>query len=307
MEVAMIRFGVFVALLLGIGSAAAAAEDLDSSYQSLQEAVAKKDAAQVKKLAAETVALARQAACETEPKDADEKDSWKKRVAYAREIESYTEYALYATAVQQDQAGLIDLMSTLEAQNPKSKYLDQGYAAYLAAVARTAGETKMVSAAEKALANFPQNPDLLRVVAESAMTRKQTDRALSLANRLIAAAGRHNRETESAADFERSRTGWLASGYWIAGTISADKGLYAAADKNLRASLPLVKGDDYRTGVALFYLGVANYQVGKATLDKKKVLEAANFSDEAAKYKTPVAHQAWLNASLMRKEAAGMR
>lgn len=307
-EVAVIRFGLFVALLLGTGSAAAAAEDLDSSYQNLQEAVAKKDAALVKKLAAETVVFARQAAAEAEPQDANEKDAWKKRVAYARDVESYTEYALYATAVQLDQAGMIDLMSSLEAQNPKSKYLDQGYAAYLVAIGRTGGEAKVVSTAEKALANFPQNPDLLRIVAESAMTRKQTDRALGYANRLVAAAGKHSKaEGESASDFERSRTIWLASGYWIAGTISADKGSYVAADKNLRAALPLVKGDDYRTGVALFYLGVANYQIGKATLDKKKVLEGAQFSDQAAQFKTPVAHQAWLNASLMRKEATAMR
>ena len=305
----MVRIGFIVALLLGAGSAAAAAEDLDSSYQSLQEAVAKKDPALVKKHAADTLTLARHAASETEPQDADEKDAWKKRVAYAREIESYTEYALYATALQSDPGGMVDLMSTLEAQNPKSKYLDQGYAAYLVSLAKTeGGGAKVVPMAEKALTNFPQNPDLLRVVAESAMTRKQTDRALSLANRLIAAAGKHARlEHESAADFERSRGAWLASGYWIAGAISADKGLYAAADKNLRAALPLVKGDDYRTGVAFFYLGVANYQVGKATLDKKKVLEAAQFSDEAAKFNTPVAHQAWLNAGLMRKEAAAMR
>jgi hypothetical protein len=304
----MIRSALFLALLLGTGSAAVAAEDLDSSYQSLQEAVAKKDAPLVKKLGAQTVALARQAASEAEPAAEDDKDAWKKRVAYAREIESYTEYALYATAVQSDQAGMIDLMSALEAQNPKSKYLDQGYGAYLVAVAKTGGEAKALAMAEKALANFPQNPDLLRVVAESAMTRKQTDRALGYANRLIAAAGKHSKvENESVADFERSRAAWLASGYWIAGAISADKGLYAAADKDLRAALPLVKPDDYRTGVALFYLGVVNYQVGKATLDKKKVLEAAQFSDEAAKFNTPVAHQAWLNASLMRKEAAAMR
>lgn len=304
----MVRFGLILALLLGTGSAAVAADDLDSSYQSLQEAVAKKDTALVKKLAAQTVALARQAAGETEPQDADQKDSWKKRVAYAKEVELHTEYALYATALQSDQAGMVDLMSALETQNPKSQYLDQGYGAYLVALAKTGGEAKALAMAEKALANFPQNPDLLRVVAESAMTRKQTDRALGYANRLVAAAGKHSRlETESAADFERSRSAWLASGYWIAGAISADKGLYAAADKNLRAALPLVKGDDYRMGVALFYLGVANYQVGKATLDKKKVLEGAQFSDEAAKFKTPVAHQAWLNASLMKKEAAAMR
>jgi len=304
----MIRTGLIVALFLGTGYAAAAAEDLDSSYQNLQEAVAKKDAAQVKKLSAETFVIAHQAAGEAEPAAADEKDAWKHRVAYANEVESYTEYALYAVAVQSEPAVMIDLMAALEAQNPKSKYLDQGYGAYFAALARNKEEAKIVPLAEKAIASLPQNPDLLLVLAESAMSHKQNDRALSYANRLVAAAGKRAKpESVPAADWERSRSTWLGHGYWIAGTLNADKQLYAAADKNLRAALPLVKGDDYRTGVALFYLGVVDYQIGKATLDKKKVLEAAQFSDEAAKINTPVAHQAWLNSQNMKTEAAKMR
>ncbi|HUK18183.1 MAG TPA: hypothetical protein VLW65_17275 [Bryobacteraceae bacterium] len=306
----MIRSGLIVALLLWTGSAAAAAEDLDSSYQSLQEAVAKKDAELVKKLAAQTVVLARQAACETAPagNDADEQTAWKKRVAYAKEVESYTEYALYDIAVQSAPPVMIDLMSTLEAQNPKSKYLDEGYGAYLVALAKNGSEAKVLPLAEKAIANLPQNPDLLLLLMENAMTRKQTDRALSFGNRLVAAAGKRAKpEGEAEADWDRSRNTWLGRGYWTVGSISAEKGLFAAADKSLRAALPLVKGDDYRTGVALFYLGVANYQVGKATLDKKKVLEAAQFSDEAAKFNTPVQHQAWVNAQLMRTDASKMR
>ena len=96
----MVRCSLVVALLLGTGSAAAAADDLEANYQSLQEAVTKKDAALVKKLSAQTVVLARQAAGEAEPAAADDKDAWKHRVAYANEVESYTQYALYATAVQ---------------------------------------------------------------------------------------------------------------------------------------------------------------------------------------------------------------
>src|ERR1051326_317571 len=126
----MVRGAFIVTLLIGTGSAVAAAEDLDSSYQNLQEALAKKDPVIAKKLAAQTAELAKQAACETAPQAADEQDGWKKRVAYAREVESYTEYALYAMAVQSDPAVLIDLMSTLEEQNPKSRYLDRGYGAY---------------------------------------------------------------------------------------------------------------------------------------------------------------------------------
>lgn len=304
----MTRSAFVLALLLAAASALVGADDLDGSYQSLQDAVAKKDPELVKKLAAQTAQLAHQAASAAEPAAADEKDAWKKHVEYAHTVESYTEYALYATAVQSEAPVMIDLMTTLEAQNPKSKYLDEGYGALLVALGKTGGEAKVLTAAEKGLANFPQNPDLLLVLTESAMTKKQTDRALGYANRLVAAAGKRSKpEGEAEADWERSKSTWLGHGYWTAGSISAEKGLFAAADKDLRAALPLIKGDDYRTGVALFYLGVANYQVGKATLDKNKVLEAAKFSDQAAKFNTPVSHQAWLNAQLMRTDAGKMR
>ncbi len=304
----MTRSAFVLALLLAAASAIVLADDLDDSYQSLQDAVSKKDPELVKKLAAQTAELARKAIAAPAPAAADEQDAWKKHVEYAKTVESYTEYALYATATQSEAPVMVDLMATLEAQNPKSKFLDEGYGAYLVAVAKAGGEAKVLPLAEKAIANFPQNPDLLLVLMESAMTRKQSDRALSFANRLIAAGGKRTKpEGEAAADWERSRSTWLGHGYWTAGSISTEKGLYAAADRDLRASLPLIKGDDYRTGVALFYLGVANYQVGKATLDKKKVLEAAQFSDEAAKFNTPVQHQAWANAQLMRTDAGKMR
>ena len=47
---------------------------------------------------------------------------------YGKEVDAYTEYALYAVAVKSPAAGMVDLIGALEAQNPKSKYLDDGYA-----------------------------------------------------------------------------------------------------------------------------------------------------------------------------------
>jgi len=58
---------------------------------------------------------------------------------------------------------------------------------------------------------------------------------------------------------------------------------------------------------ALFYLGVANYQLGSATRNKARVLEAAKFSDQAAAIKGPYSDQAWRNAQIMRTEAGKMR
>ncbi len=51
-------------------------------------------------------------------------------VDYAKDVLTYTEYALGATAVQpgMDPAKVVELIDQLEAENPKSKYLDRNAA-----------------------------------------------------------------------------------------------------------------------------------------------------------------------------------
>ena len=89
-------------------------------------------------------------------------------------------------------------------------------------------------------------------------------------------------EGMSAANWERKRSAALASGYWIAGVVQAEKGVYFQADKDLRAALPLVGGNEAGKATALFYLGLANYQLGKMTMKKALVLDGVQFSQQAA-------------------------
>ena len=109
----------------------------------------------------------------------------------------------------------------------------------------------------------------------------------------------------AAADWERKRTGALGRAYFIAGAIHTEKGVYANADKELRAALPLIKGNDGMMGPALFHLGVANYQLGKMTLNKPRMLEGAKFSEESAAIVGPYAQQAWKNAMLIKRKPDG--
>lgn len=296
------------AVLLVARAAPAVPDDLENAFQNLQQAESKKDAAQVKKLAAETCALARQVASSPAPEGEDEKEAWTKRVAYARDVELRTEYALYVTAVQGQPATTVDLLSTLEQQNPKSKYLEGAYGAYILALNQTGAASKIPALAEKAIAHFPNSEDLLLVLAETALNRKQSERAQGYAERLVAVLSKHPKpEGMAAADWERKRNAALGRGYWIAGFVHSEKTHYYEADKNLRAALPLIKGNEAMMAAALFYLGVANYQLGSATRNKARVLEAAKFSDQAAAIKGPYSDQAWRNAQIMRTEAGKMR
>jgi hypothetical protein len=303
------KLSVLSMMVLLVGAPAVVrTQDLEGTYQSLKDAEAKNDAASVKKLSAETSALARAAIAEAAPEAAEEKDAWTKRVAYARDVDSYSEYALYAVAVKSQPATTVDLLAALEEQNPKSKYLDQGYAYYLYALSQAGASAKIPAIAEKGLASFPDNPDLLLFMADHSYSAKQSDRALSYANRLVASLGKHPKpEGMAEGDWERKKSTSLGRGYYYAGVISGEKNQYAASDKNLRAALPLIKGNDAMMGPALFYLGVDNYNLGKMTMNKAKVLEAAKFSDQCAAITGPYAEQAWKNSAAMKAEAAKMR
>jgi hypothetical protein len=297
--------GIAIFLLTG---PVVVADELDDTYQSLQDAVAKKDAAQVKKLAVPLFALSRKAIAAPEPTSAIEKEDWPNRVKYAKEAEGYAEYALYATGVQADAATMVDLLGLLEAQSPKSKYLDQGYQAYLAALRQVGKEADIPAIVDKAVVNFPSNPDLLLVAATSAQAKKQTDRAISLANRLVTAANaRPKPEAMAAADWERQKSAWLGRGYWISGVSTGEKSLYALSNKSLRAALPYIKGEPALMGPALFYLGLDNYQLGKMTNNKKQVLEGATFSDQCAAIAGPFQDQAYRNSMAMKADANNMR
>jgi hypothetical protein len=262
-----------VALVLIAGSGLAIADELEDAQTALKQALASKDPAKVKQLAAAVHAAAQK--MQAPAADATDKDASQARADYAKEVDGYSEYALFALAVQVPAATAMDLISTLEKQNPKSKYLDE--------------------------------PEVLSIEADNALGKNQNDRALGFANRLIAVANRKPPEGASAADWETRKTTALSRGYWMAGVIQGQKNLYKDADRNLRAALPLIKGNNAMLGPALFYLGVANYNIGKLTLNKAKVVEAVKFSQESASIPGPYQDQASRNAFNIKAEADKMR
>ena len=303
------RLSLFaLTVLLSTVSAAVKSDDLQNAYQSLKDAEAQKDAGQVKKAALELWALVRQVTSTPAPEGEAEKQAWMDRTANARYLELQIEYTLSTTAMQSPAAATVDLLSTLEQQNPKSKYLDAAYGHYLFALNQTRQAAKIPAIAAKAIVHFPDNEDLLLVLADAALSRKQNDQAAMYAKRLVAAVPKHSKpEGISAGDWERKQSAELGRGYWIAGMALSEKNQYFEADKNLRAALPLIKGNEAMTGPALYYLGVANFQLGKMTLNKAQVLEGARFSEQAAALSGPYSQTAWHNALVMKNEAAKMR
>lgn len=293
-----------LAVILFAGALTGAADDLTTSYNSLKEAVAAKDAALVKKLAQETHALARQVITAPDPEDAEQKEMLAKRKTFAAEVDSYVEYSLFATAVQSEPATLADLMKDLETLNPKSKYLAGAYGCYFAALLKEREGARIVEIAGKAIVHFPNCPDLLMVLADHALTQKQTARAGSYAERTITAFTKQAKpETVSAADWDRMKSLALGRAYWIAGLAHGEKNEHFQCNKDFKAALPYFKDNPQMLAPALFYLGVSNYYLGRSAMNHAQILEGSRYSEQCSKIPGPYQRQAWTNAHLMKTEA----
>jgi hypothetical protein len=282
-------FAVALSVLYVAYGQGTAQGDMVNSYQSLQKAVEDNDAAQVKKLAAETMAAARAVISSPAPQADADKETWTKDVAYAKNVEAYVESSLYAVAVKGKPEEAVELFALLEQQSPKSKYLDQGYGYYFQCLQRTGGSGKIAGIASKALANFPANEDLLMVLAESAMAGRRFDQGISYGDRLVAAGAKHNKPAA------------VSEGHYIAGVSHFSKNQYPQTDRDLRVALPSLQGE--QKGCALFYLGVANYNLGKATLNKGLIAQGANYSAQSAAIKSQCQDQAYKNSIAMKAEA----
>lgn len=300
---------IWIAVLaLGLLTGLVMADDLEDSYTKLKAAVAKKDPDAVKSAAPETLKLARAAETAAKPAEADEVDNWKQRVEYGKEVEGYTEYALAFAASQPgvDAAKTVDLVDTLLAQNPKSKYMDLCTAAYAEALNKTGGSAKMIAGLTKVVAARPDNVIALQALVDG--SGSSPDRALSYANKLIAAMrAKAKPEGVSEADWEKQKTSALAIGYFTAGYVYLQKQAWVDCDKDMKAALPLLAGDPARLGTAYYGLGVCNFQFGKMTNDRTKMQAGEKYTEQSAAIKSPVQNNAYRNIAAMKKELSGGR
>jgi hypothetical protein len=259
------------------------ADELEDAYTKLKSTVEKKDADAVKADAQATFKLAQVLVNAPQPSDAAAVDNWKQRVEYGKEVVAYTEYALAAVAAEVEGAKTIELVETLVAQNPKSKYIDTCTQAYLTALGKNGGAAKQMDGMTKIVAGRPDNEVALDALALSLMS-KSPDRALVYANRLIKIKGPG-----------------VADGYYVAGVVNGAKNAWMDCDRDLKAALPLVH-DNYKLGIVYFYLGLANYSLGKQTMDRPRMQAGLKYSQQSAAIAGPMKDQAYHNVLAIQNE-----
>lgn len=279
--------------LIALSGMAWAAPDLNEDFDALKAAVESKDAGKVKTLAPEVSKESR--AIVTKATDAADV------IEFAKGADEYSEYALSIAAVQaSDAAATIEFGDMLLAQNPKSKHVDTLAAAYLAALSKQSS-AKATAGAQKILVGRPENEDALYYAVGGTSNG-------ALATKLVAVMSKKAKpEGVSDADWARKKDAYLGVGYFYGGAAACGRQAWAECDRDMKAAEPLVKGTQQMLGNTYFYLGLANYQLGKLTQDRTKVQAGLKYSQQSAAIPGPMQGQASTNVAAMSKELGGGR
>ncbi|MBV9035820.1 MAG: hypothetical protein JO182_15125 [Acidobacteriaceae bacterium] len=271
---------------------------IEVAYNNLKAAEAMNDAEAVMKWSAETSRAARKQLAGSQQGAVDQS-----RVDYAKQVDTYTEYSVYAmSAKTTEPAKIISLTESLEQRNPHSAYLSKGYGRYLNALRQSGQSEKAGTAAQHELERDPSNEDALVVAADYSMHNKQYDQALEYSKKLAEVIQSKAKPEEiNEADWDKKKQTLLPMAYWIEGTSHNAQSQFADADKVLRNALPLVQNDDRLQGMVLFQLGVANFQLGKASKNTAMMRQALKFSQRSAALKSPVQADAQNNVKAISK------
>jgi hypothetical protein len=274
--------------------------DMDAAYYALKAAVAKQDVAQAKKWSARTSEAARKAVSSAKPTD----DEGKQQLEYSKQVDEYSEYALYVVALKAQPKEEVDLVDTLIKQNPKSQYLPEVATSYFAALSKAGEGAKACPAAARMAVD--KNVEAMLYAADCSWRGSKAESVISYAAKAAEAAGtRTKREGVSDSDWAAQKGALLGSANFYTGVGYTMQMRYGPASKALKAALPAIKGNSTLYAIALFDLGLADYQLGKPLGDKAQMREGLHYFQQSADIASPMQDQASRNAKLVLAELGG--
>src|SRR5882762_8404890 len=272
-------------------------EDLDTALATLKAAEAKKDPDLVKKWSDVTGTVAQKVIAAPQPKDEDE-DDWKKRIDFTKQVNTYSEYALYAMALQTtDARKRIALIEDLQQRNPQSQYVGQMKPVLFQAYRQAGDNTKAVAVAEKILESDPNNDEMLLVVADSFLQQgKEPSKVVAYSTKMIDLMNTKAKpEGTSDADWENRKKTMTGLGHFMIGKLNFNDKKYGPADKELRVALPFVEGNADLKAETLFLLGFSNYKM-------ENITEALKFNQQCAAIKSRFQAQAAKNVTVIKSQ-----
>jgi tetratricopeptide (TPR) repeat protein len=278
-------------------------EHVEASHQNLKAAEAKKDPALIKKWAGETSRIAQKVISSPKPNDADEAESWAKRVDWSKQVKIYADYALYAAALQvPDPKKKIELIEALQAQNPQSEYLPKTTPTLFVAYRQAGDNEKAVALAEKTLATDQSDEDMLLVVADSYLQKKRDpDKVHAYSAKIVEIMNSKPKpEGVSDTDWQNHKNTFVGIAHYMSGKLYYLEGKFAPADKELREALPLVQNNAQLQPETLFFLGFANFKL-------QKVQDAFTFYKQCAAVKSSLTPTCAKNVTAIQAQYRGVR
>lgn len=221
------------------------------------------------------------------PADPEESKTAQERLEYARQIVMNVDYAEFTKAIRTEAPA--ERIAALEAyvkKVPQNSYADQIEAAEFLAYKEMGDLEKALAAAEKILSHNENRVDALLFVVEVNFSRKKDPRrTLALAAKFVEQMPAAERpEAVSERDWAQAKSKNIARVNYIEGRIHFESEQWEAADKSLRAALPLITDDQFRAAV-LNDLGWANYRMQRA-------IDAVKFYSLCAAIRSPLQDQA---------------
>jgi len=277
--------------------------DPEAALQNLKACETKKDIACVKKWSAVTSANARKIASAPQPQAAEQMDTWKAEVDYAKQVDQYTDYALFRAASEsRDPKTTVELLEMLQTQNPKSEYIPKAQNQLFLAYRQSGANDKAVALAEKVLATDQSNEDMLLVVADSHSRAKTEPEKVHAYSAKIVEVMASKPKPEGVADADWTARKNLITGvaHYMNGTLYYRETKFPQADKELRLALPLVGTNQEMKAEVLYDLGFANYKMEKAQ-------DAADFYRECAAIKSPYQANATKNLQGIKTQFRGIK
>lgn len=290
------------ALAVGDKLAGMPPECVEDAQQTLKAAEMKKDPDLVLKWSGKTSELAQKVVASPQPSEADEVENWKARVDYARQVNTYTEYSLYAMALQTtDPKKQSALIEALQQRNPKSEYLAKAVDTLFVSYQKSGATDKAVAMAQQVAATGNPSEDMLLVLTDDAVKKKDGAKVHAYSAKLVEVMNSKPKpEGVADADWARRKDTILGLAYSMNGKQYFNEGKLGPADQELRKSLPLVEGNPALKPEVLFYLGLANYKMEKAQ-------DAYTFFKACAATGSPFQAQANKNLAAIRTQYHGVK
>jgi len=273
-------------------------EDMDTALATLKAAEAKKDPDLVKKWSNATAALAQKVIASPQPKDEDAVEDWKKHVDYAKQVNTYSEYAIDAAALQTtDPRKRVDLIEALYDRNPQSQYMAQLLPAALQALQQMNDADRKTAFAEKVLAKDPNNDEMLILAADGYSQKgKEPDKVIEYSNKLAEVLKQKAKpEGVNEADWTKRNNVIICLAHYWPGKAYYSQKKYGPAKKELTEALSLADANPALKPELLFMLGDSEYRL-------ENIVEALKYFQQCAALKSNLQAQAAKNVAAIKSQ-----